>query len=137
MTLNYLAIFIATIVFYIFGAVYFTVLEKQYISAQETTKEQLATNPKWGSSFAPYAIAFVFLLVLNTIFANFITMLRLSQPTAVVGAMLGFQVWLGFSLPTLIILNAYENKTKKLTFINGLYFLIGLISSGIILTVMK
>ena len=137
MTINYLAVFIATFVFYILGAVYFTVFEKQYIAAQETTKEKLAMSPKWGAGFAPYIIAFIFLLVLNTVFANFIAMLKPSNPTALTGAWLGLQVWLGFSFPTLIILNAYENKTKELTFINGLYFLIGLVLSGIILTIMR
>ena len=137
MPINYLAIFVATIVFYILGAIYYSVIEKQYISAQETTKEKLLANPKWGGTIAPYIISFVFLLIMNIVFANLLSLLTPANLSVSTGAWLGFLIWLGFVLPTITIFNAYENKTKTLTVINGAYFLVGLVISGIILAVIR
>ena len=132
MTINYLAVFVATLVFYIFGAIYYTVLSKQYIKAQETTEEELGKNPKWGGKAAPYAISFAFILLVNLVFANLLNMFS-GEISGVKGLQAGFLLWFGFCMPVTVINSGYENRTKTLAFISTFYFLVGLLLSGFIL----
>jgi hypothetical protein len=138
MSINFFAVLVATLVFYIFGAIYYTVVSDKWVASQETTKEKMFLNPHWGGKAAPFIISFVMIFLMNTVFAHII---KFSSPNGSLGidraALYGFGLWLGFCLPVSVTNNAYENRTKTLTFIDTMYFLVGLVVSGIILAAMR
>jgi Protein of unknown function (DUF1761) len=138
MSINFLAVLVATVVFYAFGAIYYGVLSKNWLDALQTTQEDLFKKPLWGGKVAPFIISFFFFLLINIVFAHLIAASKqIMQLDWWRGGLYGLGLWAGFVLPPLIITYLYENKTKKLALINGLFFLIGLIISGIILVIWR
>ena len=136
MTINYLAVLIATLVFYFIGAVYYTMFSKQWVVSRQTTMEKLGKEkPLWGHKAAPFAISFVLTFLLFFIFANLLTMMS-GKLDWMIGSKVGFMIWLGFCMPVTVINNAYQNHTKMLSFIDTLYFLMGLVIGGSILGLM-
>ncbi len=137
MSINYLAVLIATLVFYFIGAVYYTILSKPWIASRETTMEKLGKEkPNWGHKAAPFGISFFLTLVVFYVFANLLNMLSIKVDW-LVGSHVGFMIWLGFCMPVTVINGAYQNTTKTLALIDTTFFLMGMVIGGAILGAMR
>lgn len=122
---NYLAILIATIAAFAFGAAYYSVLSKPWIKAARIDTSQ--AKPLW-----PLLVnSFVCLLVMAWVLATLIGYFgEVSFSTGVVSA---FFVWLGFIATTTATNQRYEGFGWDLTIIDGLHWLgVALIMGAVI-----
>lgn len=116
---NYLAIVIAAIVSYGFGAVYYGVLGKAWMAALGRSADELKANV----GVAPFVIAFVALLVMATVLAGVLGHLGPGQVTLRNGIVSALFVWTGFVATTLAVNHAFQGAKATLTLIDGVHWL--------------
>ena len=122
---NYLAILIATIAAFAFGAAYYSVLSKPWIKAARIDMAQ--GKPLWPLLVYRFVCLLIMAWVLATLIGYFG---EVSFSTGVVSA---FFVWLGFIATTTATNQRYEGFGWDLTIIDGLHWLgVALIMGAII-----
>src|SRR5690606_16488728 len=105
---NWLAVVLAAVASFAFGAVWYMALSRQWLSALGKTREQLS---------AGYT-SFVWSIVVELVMAYMIAVLApaaLGTVTPLGAALLGAQLWLGFVITTLILNHRYEGMKWSLT----------------------
>jgi hypothetical protein len=135
MDLNYIAILVSTIIFFGIGAAWYGLLSKQWLNAIEKTQKDLQNMKNMPTNWFPYVMSFIMIGLLNVTLAYFIA--ALDYTSALDGALLGATLWGGFTATSLLTHGGYEDKKFSAFFINGGYFLIGSILSGIILALWR
>ena len=80
-----------------------------------------------------YVINTIGNIVLAYVLAHVVRYVQVSS--AMQGAQVGFWIWLGFLVPTLLTVYMFEGRKIKLYFIYISYQLIALVLEGIILTI--
>src|ERR1700686_2928503 len=125
---NYVAVFVAALAYWLFGAVLFAVLfSKPWMALERITPEQASgMNP-----IAPYIISFLLNLVIAFVLAQLCAWRNAN--TAARGAALGILTWIGFLGPVTYTTYMYEIRPKQLFAINEFYSLVGLCLMGAIL----
>jgi hypothetical protein len=125
---NYVAVFLAALVYWLLGAVWFAVLfSKPWMALEHITPEQASSmNP-----IAPYIISFILNLVIAFVLAQLCAWRNAN--TAARGAALGILIWIGFLGPMTYTTYMYEMRPKQLFAINEFYSLVGLCLMGAIL----
>jgi hypothetical protein len=125
---NYVAVFVAALVYWLLGAVWFAVLfSKPWMALEHITPEQASSmNP-----IAPYIISFILNLVIAFVLAQLCAWRNAN--TAARGAALGILIWIGFLGPVTYTTYMYEMRPKQLFAINEFYSLVGLCLMGAIL----
>jgi hypothetical protein len=125
---NYVAVFVAALVYWLLGAVWFgVVFGKPWMALEHVTPEQAsAMNP-----IAPYIISFILNLVIAFVLAQLCAWRNAN--TAARGAALGILIWIGFLGPVTYTTYMYEMRPKQLFAINEFYSLVGLCLMGAIL----
>ncbi|HWZ25261.1 MAG TPA: DUF1761 domain-containing protein [Verrucomicrobiae bacterium] len=125
---NYVAVFVAALVYWLLGAVWFAVLfSKPWMALEHITPEQASSmNP-----IAPYIISFILNLVIAFVLAQLCAWRNAN--TAARGAALGILIWIGFLGPMTYTTYMYEMRPKQLFAINEFYSLVGLCLMGAIL----
>ena len=125
---NYVAVFVAALVYWLLGAVWFAVLfGKSWLALEHITPEQASgMNP-----IAPYIISFILNLVIAFVLAQLCAWRNAN--TAARGAALGILIWIGFLGPVTYTTYMYEMRPKQLFAINEFYPLVGLCLMGAIL----
>jgi hypothetical protein len=127
--INYLAVLIAAVAAFAWGAAYYTTLSKQWLAATGMTKEEMAGK----RSPVPFIISFVTLLVMGWVLAGLIGHLGAGQVTAKNGIISGVFVWLGFVATTVFVNNAYPGRKYILSVIDSLHWLGVLVIEGAII----
>jgi uncharacterized membrane protein len=132
--LHALAIVVATVAAWIFGAVYYGVLGRKWIEAQGKTIEQCKAENA-GKSTAAKAMPFVLSFVAELLMASTLSgiMFHIGIYTERAGAFSGFMCWLGFVLTTVAVNNAYTFRKVTLTAIDSGHWLGVLVIIGAIL----
>ena len=130
--MNWLAILIATIAGFAFGAAYYMSLSKPWLAAIGKTKEQIAAEGK-GSPL-PFIISIVALAVMAAVLAG--TMGHLGQMTLRSGVITALFMWLGFVITTMAVNNAFGQRKASLTIIDGIHWLGVLVIQGAIIGAM-
>jgi hypothetical protein len=123
---NWLAIVVAAIAAFAFGAVWYMSLSRQWMAALGKTREQLNVG------FTP----FIWSIVVELVMAYFIALFTpgLTGAVTVGNAMLvGALVWIGFVITTLILNHRYEGMKWSLTAIDGLHLLGVLLIEGFVI----
>jgi hypothetical protein len=123
---NYLAIVIAAVVSYGFGALYYGALAKPWMAALGKTEAELKAN----SSMTPFVIAFVALLVMATVLAGVMGHLGPGQVTLRNGLVSAGFIWVGFVATTLAVNNAFQGAKSTLTLVDGGHWLGVLLIQG-------
>jgi fluoride ion exporter CrcB/FEX len=125
---NYLAVFVAAVVYWLLGAVWFGVLfTKPWMALEHVTSEQASgSNP-----ITSYIISFILNLVIAFVLAQLCAWRNAN--TAARGAALGILIWIGFLGPVTYSTYMYEMRPKQLFAINEFYPLVGLCLMGAIL----
>jgi hypothetical protein len=132
--MNYLAILMATIAGFAFGAAYYMSLSRQWLAAIGTTKEELAA--KGRRSPMPFIVSIVALAIMAWILAGGIGHLGPGQVTLKNGVFSALFMWLGFVITTLAVNNAFGQRTASLTIIDGIHWLGVLVIQGAIIGAM-
>src|SRR5688572_30790900 len=97
--MNYLAILIAAIAGFGWGAGYYMTLSKPWLAAVGMTKEQMQAN----YTPTPFIISFVALLVMAWVLAGTLAHLGPGQVTLTNGIISALFLWLGFVVTTVFV----------------------------------
>ena len=117
--LNFLAILIAALAAFAWGALYYTSLSKQWLAAVGLSKEQIQT----ARSPMPFVISFVALLIMAWVLAGTLSHLGPGQVTLKNGIISGLFLWLGFIATTVFVNNAYPGRKYSLSLIDSIHWL--------------
>ena len=130
--MNYVAILVAGIAGYMFGALYYGTLGDAWLDAQGKTKADLM-GPDGKGSMLPFVLAAIAALVMAFVLAGTIGHLGAGQVTLRNGIISGAFVWAGFIATTVVVNNAYQDKSFKLSLIDAGHWLGVLIIQGAVL----
>lgn len=128
---NWMAIIVAAIAAWLFGAVYYGLLGKMWVAAQGETMDGLKAKNAGKSAAAkaaPFIISFVAEIVMATALSGILFHSAMSGPRQ--GAITGALLWLGFVLTTIVANNAYTFRSPKLTAIDAGHWLGALLIIG-------
>ncbi|QYO76759.1 DUF1761 domain-containing protein [Devosia salina] len=123
---NWLAIVLATVASFAFGAVWYMGLSKQWLDAVGKTKEQL------GVGYTPFIWSAVVELVMAYVLA-LITPLLMGGISIGAAIQVAVLMWVGFVITTLIMNHRYEGMKWSLTIIDGLHILGVLVIQGVVI----
>jgi len=126
---RHIAVWIAAIVFFVLGAIWYTVLSARWLAAIGKTMDQIASEQ--GGSPLPYVIGFVAILVMCYSLSWLIQ--RLQATTFAGGLQLGATVAVGFIAANLALNYGFEWRPVTLWLINGIYAVVGLALAGAII----
>src|SRR3977135_4491143 len=111
--MNYLAILIATIAGFAFGAAYYMSLSRPWLAAVGTTKQELSAKGK--GSLIPFIVSIVALAIMAWILAGGIGHLGPGQVTLKNGIVSALFMWLGFVITTLAVKYSFSQRRPILT----------------------
>jgi hypothetical protein len=126
---NYLAIVIAALAAFGWGAAYYMTLSKQWLAAVGRTMEESQAQ----RSPTPFIITFIALLVMAWVLAGLIGHLGAGQVTVRNGIVSGAFVWLGFVVTTIFVNNAYPRRKYSLSLIDSAHWLGALVIQGAVI----
>jgi uncharacterized protein DUF1761 len=130
--MNYLAILIATVAAFAFGAAYYIGLSKQWLAAVGKTKEEVAAQ----RSPTPFIVTIVALAIMAWVLAGGIAHLGPGQVTLKNGVISALFMWVGFVATTMAVNNAFGQRKAALTVIDGIHWLGVLVIQGAIIGAM-
>jgi hypothetical protein len=126
---NWIAVVVAAVASMALGFVWYMVLGNQWMGALGKTRDQIMAS---GNQAAPFIIAFLMQLVMAYSLALFTPRL-MGSTTLVNGLIVGFHVWLGFVITSMIINHRYQGSKWSLTLIDGGYLLGVLLVEGVVI----
>jgi hypothetical protein len=131
--INYLAVFIAGLAGFGFGAAYYMTLAKPWMDAIGWTSEQQAAHVKGelNPSKVPFVTAIVANFVMAWVLAGIIG--HMGAVAVRSGLISGAFVWLGFVVTTLSVSYAYSARKPMLTVIDSGYWLGALLIMGAVI----
>ena len=128
MKINYPAVVVSALAYWILGALWYGLLfGPRWMGLEHLTVEQ----GKSMNSALPYVTSLVLDVLMAYVLAQFCAWRKVN--TAISGASLGVLLWIGFVGPITYTTNMYELRPKMLFAINECYPLVGLWLMGIIL----
>lgn len=126
--MEYLGIVAAAVAAWIFGAVWYGILGKQYQRALGKDPEQCKGQKM---PIAPMVVCFLGELVMA--FAGFIGLEHLSVVGWMWGAHAGLVVGVGIVLPTVIINHMFPGRSRALMAIDGVHWVLVMVIEGAVL----
>ena len=127
--LNWLAVFVATIAWFVFSAVWYSVP-----AMSKAWQKSARVNPDEGGSFA-VALVTSFLCYLVTTIVIALIAAGIGASTFADGVALGVVLGIGFGVASALVSQVYENKGKDYWLINGLNAVIALTIVSVIVSV--
>jgi hypothetical protein len=128
--MNYLAILLAALAAFGWGAAYYMTLSKQWLAAVGLTQEQLGQR----RSPAPFIVSFVSLVVMGCVLSG--TLMHLGLVTLKGGLICGLFLWAGFIVTTVFTNNAYPGRKYSLSIIDSIHWLGVVVIEGAIIGAM-
>ena len=133
--INFLAVFVAAIIYYIGGALWYSPLlfGKSWMGLVGLTEEKIkeGQNEAWKS----YLIAAISAILISYGIARVVTYLNVI--TIGGGLHVGFWTWICFVITTMATNNSFAGRSFKLLLIDGGYHLYGFVVMGVVLAVWK
>jgi hypothetical protein len=131
--INYLAVFIAGLAGFGFGAVYYMSLARPWMNAVGWTPDQQAAHIKGelNPSKAPFAIAIAANFVMAWVLAGIIA--HMGPVTVRSGLISAAFIWFGFIITTLGVNYAFSGRKPMLTVIDGGHWLGALLVMGAVI----
>ncbi len=128
MKINYAAVVVSAVVYWLLGAVWYGFLfSKPWMELEHMTEAQAKSmNP-----VLPYIITFALNLLIAFVLAQICTWRNANTPAK--GAAVGILLWIGFIGPVTYTSYMYEMRPMQLFAINEFYSLVGLFLMGLIL----
>lgn len=135
--ISYVSVLAAAVASWMLGAVWYTLLSRQWLEAQGRT---CVAGPDgkpgdgMGRSPLPFVVSFVTQLVMAWVLAGMIGHIFGKELiTARNGALSGAFAWLGFVAMPMITAWAYKSKSLQLVLIDGGYWLATLVLQGAVI----
>lgn len=113
--MNYLAILLAALAAFAWGAAYYMTLSKQWLAAVGRVEP--------NKSPVPFVISFVALVVMSWVLAGTLGHLGTGQVTLKNGIVSGLFMWAGFIVTTVFVNNAYPGRKYSLSMIDSIHWL--------------
>src|SRR5215207_5969716 len=116
--LNYWPILLAAIAAFVFGAIWYSTLSRQWMAARNMTAADMdKERANVGLAPVPYIITFVAELVMAWMLAGVLLHLaRGGMAMSVKAGMIsGFFLWFGFVMTTLVTNHAFQGAKRSLT----------------------
>jgi hypothetical protein len=132
MKINYLAVFVCGVLYWLLGSLWYGVLFGQRWMDLEGITMAQAKNT---NVVVDYVISFLLGLLMAFVLANVCSWRNAN--TAGRGAAVGVLLWIGFVAPVTYTTSMFEGRPKLLFAINNFYPLVGLWLMGIVLGVWK
>jgi len=120
--INYLAILVAAVAAFAWGAAYYMSLSRHWLAAVGRS----APN----RSPAPFILSFVALVVMGWVLAGMLGHLGPGQVTVTNGIVSALFVWLGFVATTVTVNNAFAGRKYSLSLIDAIHWLGALVVEG-------
>jgi hypothetical protein len=117
---SYLAVLIAAIAGWGFGALWYGLLGKEWMAAAGLTKDMIAPEGR-GPSPTPFVLSFLAELVMAFVLAGVIG--HLGAVTIRNGVIAALLIWAGFVATTILVNNAYQMKPYRLSAIDAGHWL--------------
>lgn len=124
--ISYLAVIVAAVVGFAFGAVYYMSLSKPWLAAVGKTEAEIKGD---GASARPFVVAGLAQLVMAFMLAGLVG--HLGEITPLRGLLSGFFVWLGFVMTTMAVNHGFQGARLSLTAIDGGHWLGVLLLQGL------
>jgi hypothetical protein len=124
---NWLAVIVAAVVAWLFGAVWYIALSKPWMKAAKIDP----ANKK--PSIAPFIISFVAEVVMAFVLTLVVGALTGGEPNPLAGVIFGFVLWLGFVATTVSANHRYQGFGWNLTLIDAGHWLGVLLIIGAII----
>ena len=121
---NFLAIFVAAVAAWVFGAAYYGVLGKTWVAALGTSMEALKAQnagKSGGAKAAPFLLSFVAELIMAYVLYGLLVHIGIWTLRASIIS--GVICWFGFVLTTIATNNAYPGRKVSLTVIDSGHWL--------------
>ena len=133
---NLLSVLCVAIVSFILGFLWYGPLfGKQLIKLSKVSAQSISKSKKKGM-FKPALLNFIGTLIMVYVFAGFISLFEVINPLQ--GAVLGFWIWLAFFASTTLLGDVlWGGKPWELFVLNGFYWLVNLMLSGLLLVVLS
>lgn len=135
--INYIAVVVAGVVSFAFGAVYYMTLAKPWMAAIGKTEEQVKSE----SSPVIYVTAIIAQLVMSFMMAGVLVHMiplgggdtAVPSVTLTNGLITGFCIWFGFVLTTMLINHGFQGQKRSLSLIDGGHWLGVLLLQGAVI----
>jgi hypothetical protein len=125
--INYLAVIVAAVAAFAFGAAYYSLLSKPWLRATRIDPTEMKRSP------APFIVSFVGELIMAWMLAGVLGHLGPGQVTLWNGVVSAFFIWLGFMATTTAIAHRYQGYGWDLTIIDAGHWLgVALVMGAII-----
>ena len=130
--INYLAIVVAAVAGFAFGAAYYMTLSGPWLAASGRTKEEVTVK----RSPVPFIVSIVALVIMAWVLAGTLGHLGPGQVTLKNGIVSALFLWLGFVVTTVFVNNAYPGRKYMLSVIDSIHWLGVLVIQGAIIGAM-
>ena len=127
-SVNYLAVFVATVAGWLFGALWYYGFVSRWRDALGKTKEQL---PDGRQPFGVMALSFAVEFVMAAVLAHFIA--ALGPVTIAHGLLTAAACWVGFVLTTIIVNDGYTRNKLALIAVASWHWLGVLLVMGAVI----
>ncbi|MFZ1102683.1 MAG: DUF1761 domain-containing protein [Hyphomicrobiaceae bacterium] len=130
---KYLAILIAAIAGFAFGAVWYGLLGRQWMAARGLSEAE--AKARTGPSPVPFIVSFIALLIMALMLSGVLVHLARggTEMSLRSGMISGFFLWLGFVITAMAVNHAFQGERRLLTVIDGGHWLGVLLIQGAIL----
>jgi Protein of unknown function (DUF1761) len=121
---NWIAVLVAAVAAWIFGAVYYSVLGKAWLAAQGETPESMKAKNAGRSTVSkasPFVISFLAEILMAGAMQGILY--HSGMHTLRAGMISGGLIWLGFVFTTILVNNAYPGRRFMLTVIDSGHWL--------------
>lgn len=129
--INHLAVLVAAVVSWIFGAVWYGALGKQWMAALGKTKDELM--PGGRPDPVIFVVSFIAQLIMAEMLAGVIGHLGAGQVTIKNAMISAAFVWFGFVLTVLVTNHGFQHAKRSLTVIDGGHWLGVMLLQGLML----
>jgi hypothetical protein len=136
MKINYPAVFVSALAYWVLGAVWYSSLlfERPFVGLRGWTPEQVEAI-RAASHAGEIGVALAVSLLTAYVLAHFVKFI--GAETGAAGALAGFWLWLGFVVTTNLSTVLFEGRPLGLYLINNGYHLVGLLGMGALLAVWR
>lgn len=139
---NYFAVIVSAITFFALGALWYNDLlfGKAWRNSMGKTDKEFEKEQADGNMAVSFGLMFIGSLLMAIVTAHLVDLMAVVCPNSsdiMIGLQTGFWVWFGYIASYVLTSVAFEKRSWNYYFINTGYWLIGVLTMGVILTVWK
>ena len=133
--INFMAVLVSSLINMVLGFIWYGPLfGKPWMELTGISQDKIAESKAKGMNMT-YGLSGIGALVMAFVLANITGYAQVD--TLVEGVQVGFLVWLGFVVTTMLNSVIYDGKPWRLYFINAGYYLVSLVLMGALLAVWR